>query len=104
MESCLRSVPKRFRNGEGLLQCPAMAWDERMKDFHARRAAARGMGGPERLARRRAAGALNARERVARLLDPDSFLEIGPFNPSPAPGTHADTPAHPKGGGFAPID
>ena len=30
------SVPKRFRNGEGLLQCPAMAWDERMKDFHAR--------------------------------------------------------------------
>src|SRR5216683_1079388 len=54
MESCLRSVPKRFRNGEGLLQCPAMAWDERMKDFHARRAAARGMGGPERLARRRA--------------------------------------------------
>ena len=30
-----RSVPKRFRNGEGLLQCPVMAWDERMKDFHA---------------------------------------------------------------------
>jgi hypothetical protein len=29
------SVPKRFRNGEGLLQCPAMACDERMKDFHA---------------------------------------------------------------------
>jgi hypothetical protein len=24
------SVPKRFRNGEGLLQCPAMAWDEGM--------------------------------------------------------------------------
>ena len=47
MKSCLRSVPKRFRNGEGLLQCPAMAWDERMKDFHARRATARGMGGPE---------------------------------------------------------
>jgi len=46
-----RSVPKRFRNGEGLLQCPAMARDERMKDFHARRAKARAMGGPERLAR-----------------------------------------------------
>lgn len=27
-----------------------MAWDERMKDFHARRAKARAMGGPERLA------------------------------------------------------
>jgi hypothetical protein len=39
------SVPKRFRNGEGLLQCAAMAWDERRKDFHARRAKARAMGG-----------------------------------------------------------
>jgi hypothetical protein len=30
-EICSSSVPKRFRNGEGLLQCPAMAWDERME-------------------------------------------------------------------------
>jgi len=30
-----RSVPKRLRLGEGLLQCPAMGWDERMKDLHA---------------------------------------------------------------------
>jgi hypothetical protein len=30
-----RSVPKRPRLGEGLLQCPAMTWDERMKNFHA---------------------------------------------------------------------
>jgi len=104
MESCLRSVPKRFRNGEGLLQCPAMAWDERMKEFHARRATARGMGGPERLARRRAAGALNARERVARLLDPDSFLEIGTFNTSDVPGMEAETPADSKVGGFGRID
>ena len=28
-----------------------MAWDERMKDFHVRRAKARTMGGPDRLAR-----------------------------------------------------
>jgi len=63
-----------------------MAWDERMKDFHARPATARGMGAPERLARRRAAGALDARERVARPLDPDSFLEIGTFNASDVPG------------------
>jgi hypothetical protein len=34
-EICPRSVPKRPRLGEGLLQCPAMAWDERMKDLHA---------------------------------------------------------------------
>src|SRR5216684_1282815 len=89
MESCLRSVPKRFRNGEGLLQCPAMAWDERMKEFHARRATARGMGGPE---------------RVARLLDPDSFLEIGTFNTSDVPGMEAETPADSKVSGFGRID
>jgi hypothetical protein len=34
-EICPRSVPKRPRLGEGLVQCPAMAWDERMKDLHA---------------------------------------------------------------------
>jgi hypothetical protein len=39
----------------------AMAWDERMRDFHARRAKARGMGGPERLARRPPGGGRNAR-------------------------------------------
>jgi len=32
-------------------------------------------GGPERIARQKAAGKLTARERVARLLDPDSFVE-----------------------------
>jgi acetyl-CoA carboxylase carboxyltransferase component len=81
-----------------------MAWDERMKDFHARRAKARGMGGPERLARRRAAGALNARERVERLLDAGSFLEIGTFNTSDVPGMEAETPADSKVGGFGRID
>src|SRR5260370_18057460 len=100
MQSCMRSEPKRFRKGGGLLQCPTLAWDERMKDFHARRAAARGMGGPERLARRRAAGALNARERGARLLDPDSFLAIGTFNASDAPGMEAETPPASQVGGF----
>jgi methylmalonyl-CoA decarboxylase subunit alpha len=38
-----------------------MSWDERMKDFEARRARAQGMGGPERVAKRRAEGRLNAR-------------------------------------------
>ena len=46
----------------------AMAWDERMRDFHARRAKARGMGGPERLARRGAAGGRKARAGGGRPL------------------------------------
>ena len=81
-----------------------MAWDERMKDFHARRAKARGMGGPERLARRGAAGALNARERVERLLDAGSFLEVGTFNTSDVAGMETETPADSKVGGFGRID
>jgi acetyl-CoA carboxylase carboxyltransferase component len=63
-----------------------MAWDERMKEFRARRERARGMGGPERLAARAAAGRLDARERIARLLDADSFVEVGTFNQSDMPG------------------
>ncbi len=75
-----------------------------MKDFHARRAKARGMGGPERLARRRDAGTLNARERVERLLDAGSFLEVGTFDTSDVPGMEDETPADSKVGGLGRID
>jgi acetyl-CoA carboxylase carboxyltransferase component len=64
--------PSASAMARGCYNAAAMAWDERMKDFHARRAKARGMGGPERLARRRATGSLNAREQVERRLDPGS--------------------------------
>jgi methylmalonyl-CoA decarboxylase subunit alpha len=52
-------------------------WDELLKDLRARRDAARAMGGTERLEQRRASGRLDARARVERLLDPDSFVELG---------------------------
>ncbi len=52
-----------------------MPCDDRMKDFLARRERARAMGGADRIARRRDAGRLNARERIERLVDADSFLE-----------------------------
>lgn len=52
-------------------------WDDALADLDARRAAARAMGGDERLAKHRAAGKLDARARVAHLLDPGSFLELG---------------------------
>ena len=40
-------------------------------------AVAHAMGGPDKLAKRRARGILNARERLAVLLDPDTFIESG---------------------------
>jgi len=54
-----------------------MAFEEVTKDLEARRAKARQMGKPEILARMKAAGQLNARERLAHLFDPGSFVESG---------------------------
>ncbi len=50
---------------------------QRMEDLERRRAAALAGGGPERVAKIHARGALTARERMELLLDPGSFVEIG---------------------------
>jgi acetyl-CoA carboxylase carboxyltransferase component len=52
-------------------------WDEVLDDLEERRSTARAMGGPERLAKHRGAGKLDVRARVAHLLDPGSFHELG---------------------------
>jgi acetyl-CoA carboxylase carboxyltransferase component len=46
-------------------------------ELERRRALADAMGGPERVAAHRAGGRLTARERVALLVDPGSFVELG---------------------------
>ena len=52
-------------------------WPSALEGLEARRAAARAMGGEERLEKHRAAGKLDARARIDHLLDPGSFQEIG---------------------------
>jgi acetyl-CoA carboxylase carboxyltransferase component len=52
-------------------------WGPTLDDLAARRAAARAMGGDERLAKHRASGRLDARARVDALVDAGSFREIG---------------------------
>ncbi len=52
-------------------------WGPALEEIERRRAEALAMGGPARLARQRARGRLNARERLAALFDPGSFFEIG---------------------------
>lgn len=69
-----------------------------------RRAAARQMGGPARLARTQARGALNARERIQTLLDTDSFFEIGLLAHSDVPEMASRTPADGKVCGIGQID
>ena len=52
-------------------------WESTLADLEARRAVGRAMGGPERLAKHRGAGKLDVRARIAHLLDPGSFHELG---------------------------
>jgi acetyl-CoA carboxylase carboxyltransferase component len=50
---------------------------ERVAELERRRAEALAMGGPERVARHRESGRLTVRERIERLVDGDSFHELG---------------------------
>ena len=52
-------------------------WEPLLEDLESRRAAARAMGGPERLAARRIDGRLDARARLAALFDTETFVELG---------------------------
>jgi acetyl-CoA carboxylase carboxyltransferase component len=52
-------------------------WEETLDDLDRRRRHALAMGGPERLDKHRGKGKLDARARLARLLDPGTFREIG---------------------------
>jgi acetyl-CoA carboxylase carboxyltransferase component len=52
-------------------------WDPALDDLVERRRVSRSMGGDERLTKHRAAGKLDARARIASLLDPGSFQELG---------------------------
>lgn len=62
-------------------------WQDTLDDLAARRAAAMAMGGPGRVERHRARGKLDARDRIATLLDQGTFTEIGQLvGPQPADG------------------
>ena len=52
-------------------------WEETLEDLDRRRQHAWAMGGPERLDKHRGKGKLDARARIARLLDPGTFRELG---------------------------
>ena len=76
-----------------------------VREFDRRRKAALAMGGDDRLARRRANNLLDARERLDRLLDADTFIESGLFGTSSSRLEDRDrTPADGKIAGFGRID
>ena len=81
-----------------------MAFEDLMKDMQARTERALAMGGPDKLAQRKAQGALNARERIDRLFDPGTFIESGRYAVSARAEDKGSTPADGKIAGFGRID
>jgi acetyl-CoA carboxylase carboxyltransferase component len=80
-----------------------MAFERTLEELQARRGKALAMGGPDKLAKRKAEGHLNARERIDYLIDPGSFSETGLFAVSHRPSMRSRTPADGKVAGFARI-
>ena len=82
-----------------------MAFEALLEEYKRRRAKALAMGGEDKIAKRRARGQLNARERIAALADPGSFIESGLFGTSGVYPEEADeTACDGKIAGFARID
>jgi acetyl-CoA carboxylase carboxyltransferase component len=81
-----------------------MTVEDLANEYNQRRAKALAMGGAEKLARRRAQGVMNARERLDALLDPASFVESGLFARGIRPEARDASPADGKVAGFGRID
>jgi acetyl-CoA carboxylase carboxyltransferase component len=79
-------------------------WLPLLAEFRARQEAGRAMGGAARLDKLRAAGRLNAREQLAGLCDPGSFVELGTLAGGMAHGPLPVAPADALVGGLARID
>ena len=82
-----------------------MGHEQRLTELEARRVKALAMGGEEKLAKRRARGELNARERIDHLVDEGSFIESGLLGTSGVvPEDRDKTPADGKLAGYARVD
>lgn len=80
-----------------------MAFERELEELARRKARALEMGGTEKIAKQHAKDRLSARERIDKLLDPDSFIEVGMLNHSDVPGMEEKTPADSKVGGYGTI-
>jgi acetyl-CoA carboxylase carboxyltransferase component len=81
-----------------------MAYETLLAEYEKRRAKALAMGGAEKLAKRKKAGVLNARERIELLFDPGTFIETGLFGASGVyPEEAEETPTDGKLAGYGKI-
>jgi len=80
-----------------------VGYENTINELRQKDAEALAMGGAEKLARRKAEGLLNARERIDYLVDAGSFSESGRYARSHRPEVKQKTPADGKIAGFARI-
>ena len=78
-----------------------MAYEQAINELRQKDAEALAMGGAEKLAKRKAEGLLNARERIEYLVDPGSFSSRARYARSHRPEVKHKTPADGKIAGFA---
>jgi acetyl-CoA carboxylase carboxyltransferase component len=78
--------------------------EKTLEELERRKARARQLGGPQKVARQHSKGRLTARERIEKLLDPGSFLEMGMLAHSDMPGMEEKTPGDSKITGFGKIE
>jgi acetyl-CoA carboxylase carboxyltransferase component len=78
-------------------------WSALIDALEQRTRAAQAMGGEQRLAKQAAKGRLDARARVARLCDPDSFVEYAALGAGAHPAGNAAVPADALVGGVGRI-
>lgn len=93
----MSSVSNPSDAGSTAAPAPAGEADDTLKEIVRRRQRAAQHGGEAQMARQHARGRLTIRERIARLLDPDSFREVGPIagtSDSGDDGTQQFTPAN----------
>lgn len=81
-----------------------MSFEQQIEEFDRRRTRAQAMGSPARLREREASGVLNARQRIARLVEPGTFEEFGLFAASLDPTMRDKTPADSAVCGFGKVD
>jgi acetyl-CoA carboxylase carboxyltransferase component len=81
-----------------------MRFENELKELQEQTRVALAMGGPDKLARRRDEGVLNARERLDKLLDAGSFLETGQFARGIRPEVKDRSPADGKVTGFGRVN
>jgi len=81
-----------------------MAHEQMLADYARLKEKALGMGGPDKLSKRKADNHLNARERLAVLLDDGSWVESGLFATSHRAEMREKTPADGKIAGFGTVE